>query len=224
MKYFKRKLNYIYAKKLGIKLSDPRIMENNSNICIESPVKLGKIKVFTQDPVFIGAHSYIRSGELYNVKSIGRFTSIGRNVTLGQDRHNHPIDWISTSHQLCTDHSPVTKPLIIGNDVWIGDGALIFSGVTIGDGAVIGARAVVTKDVKPYEVVAGNPARSIRFRFEDQISDKLHHSKWWNYPLNELKKLDYKNPNVFVDQLTNLQEAHYKTYSLKKNKIEILGA
>ena len=224
MKYFKRKPNYYYAKKFGIKLSDPKIIENNSPIYVESPVKLGKIKVFTQNPLFIGAHTYIRSGELHNVKSIGRFCSIANNVVLGLSKHQHPINWISTSHQVCTDHNPISKPIVIGNDVWIGDGALIFDGVTISDGAIIGARSVVTKDVKPYEIVAGNPARSISFRFEDRICNNFLYSKWWEYQLNELKKLDYKNPNQFLNQLTDLRKAHYKKYSLSKNKIEILGA
>ena len=69
----------------------------------------------------------------------------------------------------------------IGNDVWIGDGVIILDGVNIGDGAIIGARSVVTKNVKPYEVVAGNPAKHIKFRFNEQTIETLLEIQWWNW-------------------------------------------
>ena len=225
MKWLRRIQNYKHARKLGIKLSDPKIVDAPLKILVESPAVIGKVVIMpakgtSSNTIYIGAHSYIRSGELHNVRSIGRFCSIGRNVVLGQTRHNHPIDWISTSHQLCADHLSVANPTIIGNDVWIGDGVLILDGVTVGDGAIVGARSVVTKDVKPYEIVAGNPARSIRFRFEDKICNRLQHSQWWNYPFNELKKLDYKNPLTFLNQLNNLIEtAEYQVVTLGYGKI-----
>ncbi len=71
---------------------------------------------------------------------------------------------------------------MIGNDVWIGYEAVILAGVTIGDGAVIGSRAVVTKDVEPYTVVGGVPARAIRKRFPDEVIADLLEVKWWNWP------------------------------------------
>ena len=83
---------------------------------------------------------------------------------------------------------PATKGnVIIGNDVWIGYKATIMSGVTIGDGAVIGACSVVTKDVKPYEIVAGNPAKVIRKRFSDEIIIQLLKIAWWNWPIEKIK-------------------------------------
>lgn len=69
----------------------------------------------------------------------------------------------------------------IGNDVWLGYGATILSGVTIGDGVVVGANAVVTKDVPPYAIVAGNPARIVKYRFEQKIIDKFLEMKWWDW-------------------------------------------
>lgn len=72
--------------------------------------------------------------------------------------------------------------IVIGNDVWIGYEAVILAGVTIGDGAVIGSRAVVTKDVEPYTVVGGVPARAIRKRFPDEVIADLLEVKWWNWP------------------------------------------
>lgn len=76
--------------------------------------------------------------------------------------------------------------MIIGNDVWIGYRATILSGVKIGDGAVVGAMAVVTKDVEPYCIVAGNPARTIGKRFDDDTIRKLLEIKWWDWPIEKI--------------------------------------
>ncbi len=77
--------------------------------------------------------------------------------------------------------------VIIGNDVWVGMDAMILSGVTVGDGAVIGAGAVVTKDVEPYAIVAGNPARLIRYRFAPAVCAALQRIAWWNWPIQKIK-------------------------------------
>jgi virginiamycin A acetyltransferase len=82
-----------------------------------------------------------------------------------------------------TEHPLSKGDVIIGNDVWIGHEVLILSGITVGDGSVIGARSVVTKDVPPYSIVAGNPASIIRLRFDEEIVEKLLKIKWWNYPV-----------------------------------------
>ena len=74
------------------------------------------------------------------------------------------------------------KPIHIGHDVWIGYGAIIMDGVTIGTGAVVAAAAVVTKDVPPYAIVAGVPARIIRYRFDDDTIRRLLESRWWDFP------------------------------------------
>ena len=74
----------------------------------------------------------------------------------------------------------------IGNDVWIGHGAVILPGVTVGDGAVVGANAVVTKDVSPYAIVGGAPARVIRMRFADDVVERLMRLAWWDWPLERL--------------------------------------
>ncbi len=84
---------------------------------------------------------------------------------------------------------PASKgDVIIGNDVWIGYGTTILSGVYIGDGAAIGACSLVTKDVPPYAIVAGNPARLIRFRFNNEIIKKLLEIKWWDWPDQKVKE------------------------------------
>ena len=78
--------------------------------------------------------------------------------------------------------------IIIGNDVWIGYEAFIMAGVHIGDGAVIAARAVVTKDVPPYTIVGGTPARKIRMRFEEETIAKLQQIQWWNWPVEKIRR------------------------------------
>lgn len=78
--------------------------------------------------------------------------------------------------------------VMIGNDVWIGYGATILSGVTIGDGAVVAARAVVTRDVEPYAIVAGNPARVVRKRFDDDTIRALLQIRWWDWPVHRIQE------------------------------------
>lgn len=88
--------------------------------------------------------------------------------------------------------------IVIGNDVWIGYEAVILSGVHIGNGAIIGTRAVVTKDVPPYAVIGGVPARIIRKRFSDEIIAKLLRMQWWNWPLKKIREhiRDIQNGNI----------------------------
>ncbi|SOH03414.1 hypothetical protein KSMBR1_0903 [Candidatus Kuenenia stuttgartiensis] len=121
--------------------------------------------------------------------SIGKYTSIADDVVimLGGE---HRSDLATTSplnlyyrEWLAIKAHPITKgDVIIGNDVWIGREALILSGVTIGNGVVIGAKALVTKDVAPYSIVGGNPARHIRFRFPEEIIAELIEMAWWDWP------------------------------------------
>jgi acetyltransferase-like isoleucine patch superfamily enzyme len=145
----------------------------------------------------VGRHSYHDSslvvvwpGERSRV-IVGNFTSIANEVEIVPGGNLHLMNTVSTYpvHVRMNipdplgDLSLTTKGDVhVGNDVWIGRGAMILSGVTVGDGAVIGARAVVAKDVRPYAVVVGNPAREIRRRFSDDIVDALLSIKWWDWP------------------------------------------
>jgi len=89
----------------------------------------------------------------------------------------------------------------IGNDVWVGWNAMIMSGVTIGDGAVIGAGSVVTKDVEPYAIVGGTPARIIKKRFDDETIKRLLEIKWWNWDLQKIKENIYLLNSINVKDL-----------------------
>lgn len=133
---------------------------------------------------------------------VGRFCSIGGGVKIFTSAY-HRTDWITTypfgtQHQdLFGDEIPAGFPhsnggVTIGNDVWIGTSATIMSGVTIGDGAVIAANAHVIKNVAPYEIVGGNPAAHIKFRFPQAIVEKLLRVKWWELDDATIAKIHKK--------------------------------
>ncbi len=126
---------------------------------------------------------------------IGAFCSIasGVKIYLGGE---HRVDWVTTypftafwaaAHHI-KGHPKTKGDVIIGNDVWIGADAVILSGVTIGDGAVIGANAVVAKGIPPYTIVAGNPARVIRKRFDEKTIHHLLKIRWWEWEDDRIKK------------------------------------
>lgn len=129
---------------------------------------------------------------------IGAFCSIADDVLIfGGGEHR--LDWVTTyplrialnSPGAGRDGHPHTKgPTVIGNDVWIGHGAMVVSGVTIGDGACIGAGAVVTRDVPPYAVVAGNPARVVRQRFDEHAIARLQEIRWWQWPIEKIRAFE----------------------------------
>lgn len=136
---------------------------------------------------------------------IGKFCSISSNVTIIVDG-NHRSDWVTTYPfgEIIGDipknpgHNKGKGDIIIGNDVWIGTDVIILPGVQIGDGAVIGAGSVVTKNVNDYEIVAGNPAKNIKYRFKEDQIKALKMIKWWEWPIEKIKK------NVDLLQSSNI--------------------
>ena len=184
---------FFHAKKKHILISRGGIVSHNS--------KLGGYNSFGSFSYFhgsIGLGSYIANDTcLYNT-SIGNFTSIGSRVQMTNSRH--PTDQFSTSPSFYSINpanglSFVTRPsykdivfvdderriaINIGNDVWIGDNALLIGPLRIGDGAIIAAGAVVNRDVEPYSIVGGVPAKLIRKRFDEETIRQFESLCWWN--------------------------------------------
>lgn len=138
---------------------------------------------------------------------VGAFCSIASKVTVGGSRH--PIEFVSTSPAFLSHRDSIKMKFsrhqyvyraqtTIGNDVWIGENVLIKGGVSIGHGAVIGMGSVVTRDVPPYAIVGGNPARQIRMRFAPEIVEALLKMAWWSLPNHELSRLalHFRDPVV----------------------------
>ena len=145
----------------------------------------------------IGRYSYVSANSSVIHTKVGAFCSIASNVSIGGGAHD--IQSVSTSPVFSAGRNIFKKNFaslpfdpykqtVIGNDVWIGNRALILQGVKIGNGAVIGAGSVVTKDVPDYTIVAGNPAREIRKRFDEDTIDKLNDMRWWDWDEETLKK------------------------------------
>ena len=145
----------------------------------------------------VGKYSYAYNCKIINTQ-IGAFCSIAEDTVIGGG--SHPTNWVSTSPVFYSGKNVLRKNFsdneyteftetVIGNDVWIGSKCLIKGGVKIGDGAIIGMGSVVTHDVPPYEIWAGNPAKCIRKRFDDDTINRLLELKWWDYDDAELSKL-----------------------------------
>lgn len=162
----------------------------------------------------IGDYSYLERGCVAAHAQIGKFCSIAGGTYIGLGVHpsrnvvsTHPA-FYSTGRGLATafadrDYLEEYAPCIVGNDVWIGTAAVIRGGMTIGDGAIIGAGAVVTKDVPPYAIVGGVPAKLIRYRFEPDVIQFLLKFKWWDKDDNWLRAnfKKFHNVNDFVASL-----------------------
>lgn len=157
----------------------------------------------------MGKHSFCGYYCEINNTDVGSFCSIANGVIIGGGAH--PIAWVSTSPVFYEGRDSVKAKFSthkrddvlrtsIGHDVWIGQNAVIKQGVRIGNGAVIGMGAIVTKDVKPYTVVAGNPARKIRKRFTQDIIDDLEAIKWWSFSDEKIASLGQyvREPSTFI--------------------------
>ncbi|MDO5704008.1 MAG: CatB-related O-acetyltransferase [Paracoccus sp. (in: a-proteobacteria)] len=168
---------------------------------------------------------------LADICEVGRFSSIGRRVTIGAGDHfttglsSSPI--LSGRHAL-DSYSPEELARLglgdigrknpfteVGCDVWIGDGAIVLPGLRLGHGSVVGANAVVTRDVPPYAVVAGVPARVIKYRFPPEQSQALLASQWWEHPREVLRSLPLGNIFGCLSRLGEIgrpRDEGYPTY------------
>ncbi len=180
----------------------------------------------------VGAFSYFMGGVVDYCASIGRYCSIAGGVRIGEP--DHPVDWMSTSpfqydgqrfgwHPSADDCSTRVPgsgpgesfrkgPVVIGNDVWIGADAVILRGVKIHDGAVVAAGAVVTRDVAPYSIVGGVPAREIGRRFDDEVTSDLLDLAWWRFSPNQLDGIAFDDVHAAVKELRRRIEVGMEPY------------
>lgn len=155
-------------------VNDPTQFEKN-NVLYHYPINQDRLIIGKFCSIACGVKFLFNSAN-YTLKSLSNYTFPLFFEEWGLNKKNVASAWDNK------------EDIIIGNDVWIGYEAVIMAGVHIGDGAVIAARAVVTKDVPPYTIVGGTPARKIRMRFEEETIAKLQQIQWWNWPVEKIRR------------------------------------
>ncbi|MDP3651344.1 MAG: CatB-related O-acetyltransferase [Rhodoferax sp.] len=213
------KILKVFVQNMLLRRRFPRSVINNGAFADRASV-LGDFSVLFRDATLVqsdlGAYSYVQSGSLICNAEIGKYCSIAGDVSIGLA--SHPTHFVSSSPVFYDNSQPLPKffvsgrkylesvpRTIIGADVWIGQGVMIKAGIKIGVGAVIGAGSIVTKDVAPYVIAAGNPCKIIRHRFSEEVVNRLLDSHWWQLSDKRLEKLAH----LFLDPLRFLDELEH---------------
>ena len=168
--------------------------------------------------VEMGSYSYVAARAEMSMTKVGRFCSIGPSLICGYG--NHPVNWVSTSpvffstfKQCGTTFSykclyEERKPIVIGNDVWIGARVFIRDGISIGNGAIVAAGSVIVKDVPDYAIVGGVPAKIIRYRFPPDVIASLSSIAWWNWSEVKLKSAQNLFSQSDMNEFINWAKKH----------------
>ena len=182
---------YIYRVRYGVKVPSNNVSiraKLSRNCSIASGAEIYGEAVMGDDSYISGPGSYVEDAE------IGKFCSIARGVTIGVSGHDYSLvsshlSLFDKAYRIVKDR-PIeankSRP-VIGNDVWIGMGSYVLRDVTMGDGAVIAANSVVTKNVAPYSIFAGSPARHLKYTFSESEINSFLQIKWWDWSREKLK-------------------------------------
>lgn len=206
----------------------------SSRLLVEPPVRFLGPFVIRSD-TRIGAFTEFGREVEVQAATIGRYCEIGPGSLLGAT--GHPMSWMSVSAfqykkaawgwHPSADNTEVIDPeeggrqsfrsvgpdlASIGNDVWLGANVVVLRGVTIGDGCIVAANAVVTKDIAPYSIAGGIPAKVIRPRVSDDLRDELMALQWWRHSPNQLSGVTYDDPQIAVSQLRPRIEQGLEAY------------
>lgn len=187
-------MKYAICRRLSTRLNAIKYVERHKTAKIVGGSQVVRSK--------LGRYTYI-TGSIVIDTEVGSFCSIADGCIIGGGAH--PTNWISTSpifysgrnifhENFSRNKFSEYEHTTIGNDVWIGSCSLLKAGISIGDGAIVGMGSVVTNDIPPYEIWAGNPARLIRSRFNSETRDQLLTIKWWEWSIDQIhKKSAYMN-------------------------------
>ena len=227
-------------KSLGTINSKIDLLKNRGVLTVSPPVSLPHTTIIGN--CNIGNFTYLGRNCVLRETEIGNYCSVASDVFFGPNQH--PTDWLSTHSFVFGDNAgfagvkdflnikvnPKLKrspnKITIGNDVWIGLRAIVMGGVTIGDGAIVAANSVVTKDVPPYAIVGGVPAKIIKMRFSDENINKLKNLKWWVYYLDKkvIANVDYSDIEICITKIKNLIDTEkLEMLDTKMGKYKIHG-
>ncbi|MDO6803818.1 CatB-related O-acetyltransferase [Wenyingzhuangia sp. 1_MG-2023] len=209
---------YMLKKKHGKKL----VFDSTVTIAMASTFEgMNKLHPYSKFHGHLGYGSYI-GGYAEIVGKIGKYTSIAPRVVINPGMHPFEVPYVSTSPAFVSTRKQngstfvnkskfeeikyveETYSVVIGNDCWIGDGVFINGGITIADGAMVLAHAVVTKDVPPYAIVGGVPAKVLRYRYDKETIDFLLNFKWWDKGEEWLKRNIDKMQNITLLKKSNI--------------------
>ena len=229
-----RLIIYILGIKFSFKIKNISENESKNNKVVnyikDDPVVIG---TYIPEGSYIGKYATIGNCFFYGKVKIGRYTTIAATARIGACNHpryhltGHAIAYVSNNNFEDPAYAYIKEKnqvnlnvinflesqkvknedyyCIIGNDVYIGTNVVIMSGVTIGDGAVVGAGAIVTKDVPPFAIVAGNPAKIIKYRFKPEIIEALNKTRWWELDMDTIKDLDFANVDDCIEKFKNIR-------------------